>query len=85
MLWCRSARKINNAKNNSVYSNSIVISYVYHDHYDCRIVLEFVKRDESTINDEDENSNTPLHQAAMAGHAKTVRALIDAGADIESR
>ncbi|XP_030851100.1 transient receptor potential cation channel subfamily A member 1 homolog isoform X3 [Strongylocentrotus purpuratus] len=49
------------------------------------IVLEFVKRDESTINDEDENSNTPLHQAAMAGHAKTVRALIEAGADIESR
>ncbi|XP_041463333.1 transient receptor potential cation channel subfamily A member 1 homolog isoform X1 [Lytechinus variegatus] len=49
------------------------------------VVMEFVKREESTINDEDENSNTPLHKAATAGHAKTVRALIDAGADIESR
>ena len=47
--------------------------------------MEFVKRDETTIHEEDENSNTPLHLAAFSGQAKTVRALIDAGADIESR
>ena len=37
------------------------------------------------VNDEDEDSNTPLHLACLAGHAKVVRTLIEAGADIEAR
>ena len=38
-----------------------------------------------TINDEDEDSNTPLHLSALAGHNKAVSALIDAGAFIDAR
>jgi ankyrin repeat protein len=37
------------------------------------------------INDEDENSETALHLAALAGNNKVVQALIDAGADIAAR
>ncbi|XP_071818880.1 transient receptor potential cation channel subfamily A member 1 homolog isoform X3 [Apostichopus japonicus] len=52
-------------------------------HVNC--ILEFVKRDESTVNDEDEFSNTPLHLAALEGHSKAVDCLIGAGADIQAR
>jgi len=37
------------------------------------------------INDEDEDSNTALHLAALAGHNKVVYTLLEAGADIEAR
>ncbi len=37
------------------------------------------------VNDEDEDSNTALHLAALAGHNKVVQALIENGADIEAR
>ncbi|XP_033635280.1 transient receptor potential cation channel subfamily A member 1 homolog isoform X2 [Asterias rubens] len=46
---------------------------------------ELVRQDITGINDEDENSNSPLHLAATEGHAKCVLALIAAGADIEAR
>ena len=49
------------------------------------VVRELVKRNKMVINDEDEDSNTALHLAALAGHNKVVLALIEAGADIEAR
>ena len=44
-----------------------------------------MRRDKMVINDEDEDSNTALHLAALAGHNKVALALIEAGADIEAR
>ena len=49
------------------------------------VVRELVNRDKLVINDEDEDSNTALHLAALAGHNKVARALIEVGADIEAR
>ncbi len=37
------------------------------------------------MNDEDSDSNTALHLACMHGHARVVKILIGAGADIEAR
>ena len=53
--------------------------------YTCSVVRELVRRDKMVINDEDEDSNTALHLAALAGHNKVALALIEAGADIEAR
>ena len=37
------------------------------------------------MNDYDENSNAPLHLAALEGHTKVAAVLIEAGADIAAR
>ena len=44
-----------------------------------------MKQNRMVVNDEDEDSNTALHLAALAGHNKVVQALIENGADIEAR
>ena len=49
------------------------------------VVRELVKQNRMVVNDEDEDSNTALHLAALAGHNKVVQALIENGADIEAR
>lgn len=49
------------------------------------IVRELVKQDKNAVNDEDENSNTALHLAALAGHAKVAEVLIEFGADVAAR
>ena len=49
------------------------------------IVRELVKQDKNSVNDEDENSNTALHLAALAGHAKVADVLIEMGADVAAR
>ena len=49
------------------------------------VVRELVRQNQMVVNDEDEDSNTALHLAALAGHNKVVQALIDNGADIEAR
>ena len=46
---------------------------------------ELVRQNRQVVNDEDEDSNTALHLAALAGHNKVVMALIENGADIEAR
>ena len=52
---------------------------------DFSIVRELVKQDKNSVNDEDENSNTALHLAALAGHAKAADVLIEMGADVAAR
>lgn len=49
------------------------------------IVRELVTQDKNSVNDEDENSNTALHLAALAGHAKVADVLIEFGADVAAR
>ena len=48
-------------------------------------VRELVTQDKNAVNDEDENSNTALHLAALAGHAKVAEVLIEFGADVAAR
>ena len=50
-----------------------------------RTVIELVKRDPSIVNDEDEASNTPLHLAAIEGHVKCCKALLERGAEVDAR
>ena len=57
-----------------------LISFVFSS-----IVRELVKQDKNSVNDEDENSNTALHLAALAGHAKVADVLIEMGADVAAR
>ena len=51
----------------------------------CSIVRELVTQDKNSVNDEDESSNTALHLAALAGHAKVATVLIEMGADVAAR
>lgn len=44
-----------------------------------------MNRDKTCVNDEDENSNTALHLAALHGHGKVVDILLTAGADVAAR
>ena len=63
---------------------------IYHKvNYIClpvfRVVIELAKKDYMVINDEDEDSNTALHLAALSGFSKTALALIKARANVEAR
>ena len=44
-----------------------------------------MKSEGECLNDEDEDSNTALHMAALAGHLGVVELLITRGADKEAR
>ncbi|XP_036354856.1 ankyrin repeat, PH and SEC7 domain containing protein secG-like [Octopus sinensis] len=50
-----------------------------------RVVKILAKHDNSLIHGEDENSNTPLHLAALNGHKEVVKFLIENNADFEAR
>ena len=41
--------------------------------------------DKFSVNDDDAESNTPLHLACVHGHSRVVSCLISAGADIGAR
>ena len=50
-----------------------------------RTVLELINRDRNVINDRDEASNTALHLAAIEGHIKCCKALLENGAEVDAR
>ncbi|MPC17481.1 Transient receptor potential cation channel subfamily A member 1 [Portunus trituberculatus] len=50
-----------------------------------RVVRELVKHYHYLAKDENENSDTPLHLACLQGHTDVVRALLEAGADVDAR
>ena len=49
------------------------------------MVRELVSRRRNITNDEDEDSNTALHLAALAGHLNVAETLVKCGADIQAR
>ena len=63
-----------------IYLKIIIIIF-----FSSRTVIELIKRDPSIVNDEDEASNTPLHLAAIEGHLKCCRALLERGAEVDAR
>ena len=50
-----------------------------------RVVRVLVHKHPSTLTDEDENGNTPLHLAALHGKTEVADFLIDEGAEVEAR
>ena len=46
------------------------------------VVRLLVKQDKSVVKSEDEDSNTPLHIAAIDGHDMVGKVLIEFGADV---
>lgn len=50
-----------------------------------RVVRLLASHDRSTINDEDEGSNMPIHLAALNGHANVIETLLEFGAQIDAR
>ena len=59
----------------------VVNTSVFHS----RTVCALLKRDPTIINDEDDASNTPLHLAALYGHYRVVKELLESGAAIDAR
>ena len=49
------------------------------------VVRELLRYQHDTIQDEDEDSNSPLHLACIHGHVGVVKTLIAAKCDVEAR
>lgn len=51
----------------------------------CRVIEILLKHKSEWIADDDEDGNTPLHLAALNGHHKCAKVLLDSQADIHAR
>ena len=51
----------------------------------CRVVRELMRYQIDTMQDEDEDSNSPLHLACINGHVGVAKVLIAANCDVEAR
>ncbi len=52
---------------------------------DVAAVKQLLKADKDLTNAKDTDDSTPLHCAAWKGHVEVVKALLDAGADINAK
>lgn len=50
-----------------------------------RVILELIRHNKQIINGEDEDGNTSLHLAALAGHENVLKILSEVGANVEAR
>lgn len=51
----------------------------------CSVIAALLKHQRDCILDEDEDGNTPLHLACIHGWKKSVKVLLDNGADFDAR
>ena len=68
-----------------IASTSMVFGSAIHDAArkgDVKKVKEILASDPKTVNEQDNNGDTPLHQAALHGQYNVAEALIAAGADV---
>lgn len=56
-----------------------------HSNIPCRIIEVLLKQKRECISDDDEDGNTPLHLAALNGHHKCAKLLLDSQADYHAR
>ena len=59
--------------------NELCIPYIY------SVIEILLKHKSEWIADDDEDGNTPLHLAALNGHHKCAKVLLDSQADIHAR
>ena len=50
-----------------------------------RVVRELIRYQVDTVQDEDEDSNSPLHLACFNGHLAVAKVLINANCNVEAR
>ena len=66
------------------FINTSSLSFPYSS-VPCSVVHELIISQHDTIQDEDEDSNSPLHLACINGHVGVAKVLITANCDIEAR
>ena len=77
----------NNTNNNNNNNNNVI--HLTHSLIPClpacSVVRELMRYQIDTIQDEDEDSNSPLHLACINGHVGVAKVLIAANCDVEAR
>ena len=68
------------------FTHSLLIHLLTHTYkHKHRVVRELMRYQVDTIQDEDEDGNSPLHLACINGHVGVVKVLIAANCDVEAR
>ena len=68
------------------FTHSLLIHLLTHTYkHTHRVVRELMRYQVDTIQDEDEDGNSPLHLACINGHVGVVKVLIAANCDVEAR